>query len=167
MTTESTQEITLDAYFVAGTPSAAEYGYLDGERPHCCNCGRTLKHCYVSTDGRIYGGDCLATLTGHPDTRSEYRRMEKELANGRRYSAGREFIAIQIERGPSFYGGAASRIAVYALRASGGHYTGQWAIGWNPRTSERYCDHLEAIARALAANHNLEVTLWVDGQKVN
>lgn len=68
------EDISVEGYFVAGTPHGFEF--TTDDKPLCVICGAPLKHVFV-TDRGLIGGDCLATLTGDDSSRAVLRRLKK------------------------------------------------------------------------------------------
>lgn len=75
-TTAQAEEIKVADFFVVDTPSAMAH---TSQTCSCCCCGRKIKNVFVATDGRYWGGDCLATISGDDSTRVAYRNAEKAL----------------------------------------------------------------------------------------
>lgn len=54
------------------------------ENATCCHCGRAIKHVFEVESGRpapaLWGGDCLATVTGDDSTRAIWRNISKQLS---------------------------------------------------------------------------------------
>jgi len=62
-----------------GSPRACERLGMH-EEMSCVRCGARLSIVYVTSSGPL-GGDCLATLTGDPSSRSRMRNLSRKLHN--------------------------------------------------------------------------------------
>ncbi len=79
-------EVSVLDYVLAGSPKAKSMLGPDFADPKCSVCGAHLSHVFMTTIG-ILGGDCAATLTGDPATRSLVRTkipgMVRRMNQGR------------------------------------------------------------------------------------
>lgn len=73
---EKFQDVEVDAFVVAGTVLAFEFGV--GEEASCVVCGAKLRNVFLTNYGCM-GGDCLAILTGDQSTRKEVQKVLKAL----------------------------------------------------------------------------------------
>jgi GNAT superfamily N-acetyltransferase len=98
----------LETFVVANTPEAFET--LDprvAEHPTCVVCGAPIKYVFLTNYGPM-GGDCYATLSGSPETRSAYRKMFKLLDQVQRWGGaqwslwGHQIMWMQIDVQKSF-----------------------------------------------------------------
>lgn len=98
----------LEDFVEANTERAFEVlSPQEAEKPRCVVCGSPLKDVFVTSYGPM-GGDCFASLSGRPETRSAYRKMMKLFAQvtqseyGTWYLWGDRIMSIRIETKKDF-----------------------------------------------------------------
>lgn len=86
--------ITVEGYFRAGTPAAAEH--LHGDLVscvRCVRCGAKIGHVFATSHGPM-GGDCLATLTGDESSRRINRQLTQKLST---WAANPDLYGFRVE----------------------------------------------------------------------
>lgn len=73
----------IEGYMKAGSAEAGDYGVQRGNEHgapevECVRCGSKIGHVFMTSHGPM-GGDCVATITGDPSTRSLARKIKESL----------------------------------------------------------------------------------------
>lgn len=96
--------LTLEGYYRAGTPEAAEWVAGGGADLSCVRCGARIGHVFQTSHGPM-GGDCVATLTGDDSTRRLARVLRQRLSG---WAENRDLIGFEVgssaQRGASIVG---------------------------------------------------------------